>query len=130
MGICLVGDFMKEVPAAAQIESLINLLTLLNQIYAAYNPQGLDDVKLHREVGATVCPGDMFPVEKLRGLYLPAAGDDGGHGTEEWKNEIILEARRIGLILEEHQPDEPAHKWFVLAVAMHLLELIKIGAFL
>lgn len=98
IGICLTGDFMKEITAAAQIESLIKLLAWLNQTYAASNPQGLD-VKLHREVGATACPGDMFPVEP----------------------------RRIGLIKEEHQPDEPAPKWFVLAVAMHILEVIKNG---
>lgn len=45
----------------------------------------------------------------------------------EWKNEIMLEAQRIGLIQEEHQPDEPAPKWFVMAVAMHILEVIKNG---
>ncbi len=98
IGICLAGDFMKEVPDAAQIELLINLLAWLNKIYSVSNPQGLE-VKLHREVGATACPGDMFPVEP----------------------------RRIGLIKEEHQPDEPAPKWFVLAVAMHILEVIKNG---
>ena len=125
IGICLAGDFMKEVPASAQIESLISLLVWLNQIYAASNPQGLD-VKLHREVGATACPGDMFPFEQIRSLY-PPAGDEGGSGAEEWKNEIMLEARRIGLIREEHQTDEPAPKWFVLAVAMHVLEPIKNG---
>ena len=126
IGICLTGDFMKEEPTAAQIESLISLLAWLNQIYAASNPQGLD-VKLHREVGATACPGDMFPVEQIRNLYPPAAGDQGGRGAEEWKNGIMLEALRIGLITEGHQPDEPAPKWFVLAVAMHVLELIKNG---
>ena len=126
IGICLAGDFMKEVPAVAQIESLIKLLAWLNQTYAASNPQGLD-VKLHRQVGVTACPGDMFPVEQIRSLNPPAAGEEGGCGADEWKNDIMLEARKIGLILEEHQPDEPAPKWFVLAVAMHILELVKNG---
>ena len=40
IGICLTGDFMKEVPVAAQIESLLKLLAWLNQTYAASNPQG------------------------------------------------------------------------------------------
>ena len=126
IGICLAGDFMNEVPAAAQIESVISLLAWLNQIYVASNPQGLD-MKLHRELGATACPGDMFPVEQIRRLYPSAAGDEVGRGADEWKNEIMLKARRIRLIREEHQPDERAPKWFVLAVAMHILELIKNG---
>ncbi len=39
----------------------------------------------------------------------------------------MLKARQTGLILEEHRPDEGAPKWFVLAVALNVLEAMKDG---
>ena len=97
IGICLCGDFMQEVPEAAQIESLIKLIDWLNLYYAGSNPKGLD-IKLHREVAATICPGNLFPVEQIRRLYSVTAGDKGGIVVEAWKNDLMQEAQRIGLI--------------------------------
>ena len=118
--------FVQDVPEAAQIESLIKLIAWLNQYYASSNPQDMD-IKLHREVAATVCPGKLFPVEQIRRLKQVAASGEGGNGVDDWKNDLMQEAQRIGLIQEEHQPDDPAPKWFVLAVALHILEFIKNG---
>jgi len=126
IGICLCGNFMKQAPSAAQIESLIKLIAWLNLYYAAANPNGLD-IKLHREVAATVCPGNLFPVEKIRRLDQSAASSEGGNKVEDWKKQLMQDGQSIGLIQEEHAPDDPAPKWFVLAVALHLLEYIKNG---
>ncbi|HBK53156.1 MAG TPA: hypothetical protein DDZ44_04370 [Syntrophomonas wolfei] len=126
IGICLCGNFMKEMPEADQIESLIKLIAWLNLYYAAANPKGLD-IKLHREVAATDCPGKLFPVEQIRGSISVPDGDEGGMVVEAWKTDLMREAQRIGLIQEEHQPDDVAPKWFVLAVALHVLESIKNG---
>lgn len=124
IGICLSGDFMQDAPEPAQITSLLKLIDWLNQYYAPNNPQGLD-IKLHREVAATLCPGDMFPVEQIRPLRKAAADDKGEASVEAWKTELMQEAHRLGLTRQEHHPDEPAPKWFVLAVAINLLESIK-----
>jgi N-acetylmuramoyl-L-alanine amidase len=36
---------------------------------------------------------------------------------EDWKKKIIEDAKKAGLISQDHNPDEPAPKWFVLAIA-------------
>lgn len=125
IGICLCGDFMQQLPDAAQIKSLLQLIDWLNQNYAADHPQGLA-IKLHREVAATLCPGALFPATEIR---RPEPAAETGEVTDEddWKNEIMQEARRRDLIQEDHAPDEPAPKWFVLAVALHILESVKNG---
>jgi len=126
IGICLCGDFMQQPPAATQMESLLQLITWLNQNYAADHPQGLA-IKLHREVAATLCPGDLFPaVETLRLDPVAETREDEACGNN-WENELMQEARRRDLIQEDHAPDEPAPKWFVLAVALRILESVKNG---
>lgn len=40
---------------------------------------------------------------------------------EDWKKKIIEDAKRAGLISQDHDPDEPAPKWFVLAIAQRIL---------
>jgi hypothetical protein len=42
-----------------------------------------------------------------------------------WKNELITQALDKRLITEEHDPDEPAPKWFVLAVALNILREVQ-----
>ena len=41
------------------------------------------------------------------------------------KENIIEDAMQAGLITERHNPDEPATKWFVLAVCLNLLQKVK-----
>lgn len=43
----------------------------------------------------------------------------------KWKLDIINEALQEGLILEKHNPDDIAEKWFVLAVMLNLNEKFK-----
>lgn len=44
---------------------------------------------------------------------------------DEWKFKILQEARNAGLISQEHDPDDPGAVWFVLAVALNLLKVVK-----
>lgn len=46
---------------------------------------------------------------------------------EEWKAEIMEKALKEGLITTDHQPDEPASKWFVLTVALNLLKRLEVS---
>lgn len=42
--------------------------------------------------------------------------------VEQWKLGIIAEAKQAGLITTDHDPDETASKWFVLAIALTVLK--------
>jgi hypothetical protein len=74
----------------------------------------------------------------LRDVQLELNG--GGDGTEKegekqvvekWKTDIINKAIAMGLITKEanHQPDDTAPKWFVLAIVMNGIDYVlnKIG---
>lgn len=127
IGICLTGDFMNAEPSTAQISSLVELITCLNTYYVSSSPGGLD-IKLHREVAATECPGKFFPEQKVKQLLAgTAANHEGGKTVEDWKLKIMADAKAAGLIHEEHQADDPAPKWFVLTVALRVLEEMKNG---
>lgn len=45
----------------------------------------------------------------------------------QWMKDIMANAAKAGLITGEHNPAEPATKWFVLGVALNLLKIIKGG---
>jgi len=45
--------------------------------------------------------------------------------AESWKLKIIGDAKTAGLITEDHDPDETAPKWFILAVALNTLKVVK-----
>lgn len=125
IGICLTGDFNKAGPSVAQLTSLIELITWLNTYYASSAPAGLN-IKLHREVVATECPGIWLTGEKIKQLLADNVADDkGGNTVDDWKIRIMADAQAAGLIQEEHQADDPAPKWFVLTVALRVLENMK-----
>lgn len=86
IGICLVGDFTKSKPTIAQMESLHKLLRDLIGKY----PIAPERVLGHKEVAATLCPGniDMEAIRKalkqpsgptvvVNGIVLPAVMVDG-----------------------------------------------------
>lgn len=50
IGIALTGDFEKHKPTEAQYKALAKLIVELDP----------DDIKLHKEVGNTACPGRFF----------------------------------------------------------------------
>ncbi len=64
IGICLVGDFTRGPPSAAQLRALTRLCNFL-QDYCAIPTS---EVRFHREVGKTVCPGPHFPARFRDGL--------------------------------------------------------------
>lgn len=45
----------------------------------------------------------------------------------DWMKKIMIEAKNIGLITGEHNPLESATKWFVLAIALNVIKIIKGG---
>ena len=74
LGVCLVGDFdshgrwngrrsTKE-PTAAQIQSLVKLCAKLMRKYDI----PLQNIRRHRDVSQTYCPGDRFPYRRVQVL--------------------------------------------------------------
>ena len=66
-------------------------------------------------------PGVNFPWSQLfrdlkEGVEVP-----------EWMKKIIDDALAAGLITERHNPEEPAKKWFVLAIVLNAIKIIKGG---
>lgn len=70
IGICLVGNFEETAPTPTQMRALTCLVRCLMDL-CRLDPGA---VKLHRELGDTLCPGQFFPAEEFRtGLAAPAA---------------------------------------------------------
>jgi len=122
VGICLAGNFMEKTPTDQQLQSLIQLVAYLRELYKSSL-----EVMRHKDVAATACPGDLFPwPENIWPLNSPSCNDnEGGNTVEPWKNDLITQALDKKLITEEHNPDEPAPKWFVLAVALNILQEVE-----
>lgn len=122
IGICLAGNFMESSPIDQQLQSLIQLVVYLRELYKSNL-----EVMRHKDVAATACPGDLFPWPEYNwSLNSPSCEDnEGGNAVEPWKNELISQALDKKLISEEHDPDEPAPKWFVLAVALNILREVE-----
>lgn len=74
LGICLIGDFdshgrwngrrSPKEPTPAQIEALVKLCAKLMQKYDI----PLRNVRRHRDVSQTYCPGDHFPYRRVQTL--------------------------------------------------------------
>jgi hypothetical protein len=109
-------------PAGQQLQSLVQLLAYLREIYQADL-----EVLRHKDVASTECPGDLFPWPEINGaLYGPSGGEnEGGNTVEPWQNDIMTRALDKKLITVEHDPDEPAPKWFVLTVALNILQEVE-----
>ena len=46
---------------------------------------------------------------------------------EQWKLDIISNAKKEGIITSDHNPDDGVTKWFVLQVAINVLKIIRVG---
>lgn len=67
IGICLVGDYNRDVPTRAQMESLDELLRYLRTRLGKIKGKSAS-VRTHREINPkpTDCPGNRFPYGWLR----------------------------------------------------------------
>jgi len=53
-----------------------------------------------------------------RSIYKGILSYLGIDPTANWKDQIMAKAKSMGYIIENHEPDEPAPKWFVLELLM------------
>lgn len=61
IGICLIGDFEQAAPTDKQLASLAALLKTLSTRYSIPPAK----VLRHQDVHATLCPGRLFPWERV-----------------------------------------------------------------
>jgi N-acetylmuramoyl-L-alanine amidase len=92
-----------------------NMPAILAECGFISNPgqeQRLADPAVQGRIAAAIAGGIMDYLG-IEGEAVPVA--------EDWKHKIINDAKTAGLITGDHNPDDPAPKWFVLAVALKLL---------
>jgi len=107
LGVCLVGDFSRDVPPDKQLDTAADLCRWL---LARYPNARLAP---HRELSATECPGNKFPWQKFVEMVKM---------TElNWKEQIMERGKMASLFSGDHKPDDPAPKWFVVALLLNHL---------
>lgn len=114
IGIALVGNFEKVAPNINQIDALVTLIINIESRYGELSIVG------HKDINNTACPGAKFPLIGVKNRVKEARYSM----KEPWKLDIMSQAKTLGLITSDHDPDEPASKWFVLAVALNLLKML------
>ena len=113
IGICLAGNFETGKPTEAQLAALVELIQYLRGKYGDLFVIG------HKDVMATACPGKHFPwVELQKRLEeRPMA--------EDWKRNIISDGMAAGILTEYHEPDQPVTKWFVVALVLNAMKILR-----
>ena len=128
IGICLVGNFDEELPTEEQYQTLAKLC---KEIMARHDiPVG--NIKMHRDYAINSwtgkpyksCPGWKLDIKKLRNIIK---GEGETVTVPEWKQAIMDEAEGKGLISADHNPDDTATKWFVLAVVLNVIKYVRRG---
>ena len=122
IGVCLTGNFMEQPPTDEQLLALVRLVDHLEITYGT-----MLEVLRHKDVAATDCPGAHFPWPENNWPLERARTNENAFGNTfiPWKNELIEAARANNLINDLHHPDDPAPKWFVLAVGLNILKEMK-----
>ena len=82
IGVCLEGNFERERPAEIQLDALRELLADLMGRYE------IREVRLHREIAATACPGKNFPPVKELLQKETAASGASGDGGDWWREAV------------------------------------------
>lgn len=118
IGICFEGNY-SELTAMPEAQYAAGVW-LIKEAFKRY---GKIPVWGHREVYATACPGRNFPLDKFKAVTSESEVDE----VPEWMKKIMDDAKKIGLITGEHNPNDTATKWFVLAVALNVIKVIKGG---
>ncbi len=121
IGICLTGNFMEQPPADQQLQALVGLVDHLEVTYGT-----MLEVLRHKDVAATDCPGTCFPWPETNWPLEPARIKEYTCANmTPWKKNLVKEAAARGIITSPHPPDDPAPKWFVLAVGLNIMKELE-----
>lgn len=114
----LAGDSLSEEQYQA---SLCLHRLLVSRFHIAVDEEHIIGHYRIDSINRSNCPGSRFPWKRLFS-DLKGEKEETGEMPEKWKTELMKEAKNLGLITDQHKPDDPAPKWFVLAVALNLLK--------
>lgn len=98
VGICLEGNFMKYEMSEVQKQSLINLCSHLITLYPGA------EIKGHRELYSTDCPGIIFPLTEIKEKIGQGENLDilelqkflNTHGFRDDRNKVLVEDGIVG----------------------------------
>lgn len=120
IGICAEGNYEEEQMPLEQANAIIALLLELGKIY----PQA--QIVGHRDLNSTSCPGKYYLFDEiLQAVETKQQFKEGAKMAEQWKEEIIQKGKDLGLLNQDHNPDDVAAKWFAVALAIRLKEEIS-----
>lgn len=108
IGICCEGNFEVEQMSQTQYNALREAVAYVRSVYPGI------EIKGHRELNATACPGKNFPLDKIR--------SDAMSKIPDWAREEYGEAQALG-ITDGTRPNDSATR---LEVAIMILRAIKI----
>ena len=123
IGICLVGNFMEEEPPEAQIQTLIYLIKDI------YNRYGKLPIYGHRDFNATSCPGDKFPMGKIKKLV---EGDvsmfKDNNEISDWAKKHVDRVVEFGIMNgvgdNKFAPKEPVTREQIAVIASNIVRYI------
>lgn len=104
----------------ATVANTIWLVKYLMKLYSL----DVDHVLRHFDVTGKNCPAPWVENEDLW-LDFKERIKEEVVVDNSWKDNLMAEARKEGLINSVHNPDDIATKWFVLGIALNLLKNIR-----
>jgi len=111
------GDDDKEANFAVLTRT--GMLAILIEMAFISNPAEeklLTNPEFQKRIARAIADG----VLNYYGIPIPVRSVQAG--PEQWKLDIIEDAKKAGLIAGDHDPDESAPKWFVLKVSLNTLK--------
>ena len=103
------------------VNNAVELTKYLMRLYSIKT----DHVLRHYDVTGKSCPAPWVTNESLWLDFKKRL--EAAPMPDQWKNDIMVEAQKEGLINGDHKPDDPASKWFVLAAGLALLKKMRGG---
>lgn len=79
VGICAEGNYESESMPAAQWQAILELVSELKKIYPGAQVVG------HKELNATACPGQNYPLEEIKAGRGPVESEDDIMALEGWQ---------------------------------------------
>ena len=83
--------------------------------------QLLSDISFQKKAALSIAKG----IAKYLGIPWQNNMKEESKIPEQWKLDIIEKSMKDGLITEKHNPDDLAHKWFVLATIGNMFNILR-----
>ena len=106
-------------------EAVANALVLTRHLMDKYNVP-IDNVIRHFDVTGKNCPAPFVQDKRQWDAFKTNLKKE-VDTVPEWMKKIMDDAKSMGLYMGEHNPTDKAEKWFVLAIALNVVKILKGG---